>query len=242
MTRRSRPTATASPSPSGSRPSTPAIHEWQRDLSVSLRKIGDVLLAQGKLDEALKAYRDSLAIRERLAAADPSNTAVAARSVGVLRQDRRRAGGAGEARRGAQGLPRRPRHHASGWPPPTPATPRGSTICQRPTTRSATCWWRRGKLEEALRAYRDRLAISERLVAADPSNAGGSTICRCPTTALATCSWRWASLRKRSNPIRDGLAIRERLAAADPGNIQWQLDLSASYGRVGRCLGRTGQA
>jgi hypothetical protein len=31
-------------------------------------------VAQGKLDEALKSYRDSLAIAERLAAADPSNT------------------------------------------------------------------------------------------------------------------------------------------------------------------------
>ena len=34
----------------------------------SYDKVGDVLVAQGKLDEALKAYRDSLAIRERLAA------------------------------------------------------------------------------------------------------------------------------------------------------------------------------
>jgi predicted negative regulator of RcsB-dependent stress response len=34
---------------------------------------GDVLVAQGKLDEALKSYRDSLAIRERLVAADRSN-------------------------------------------------------------------------------------------------------------------------------------------------------------------------
>jgi tetratricopeptide (TPR) repeat protein len=37
-------------------------------------KVGDVLMAQGKLEEALRAYRDSLAIRERLAAADRSNT------------------------------------------------------------------------------------------------------------------------------------------------------------------------
>jgi tetratricopeptide (TPR) repeat protein len=33
-----------------------------------------VLVAQGKLDEALKVYRDSLAIIERLAAADHTNT------------------------------------------------------------------------------------------------------------------------------------------------------------------------
>ena len=41
---------------------------------MSYNKVGDVLVAQGKLDEALKSYRDSLAIGERLAKADPSNT------------------------------------------------------------------------------------------------------------------------------------------------------------------------
>jgi tetratricopeptide (TPR) repeat protein len=47
--------------------------EWQRDLSISYNKVGDILLQQGQLKEALKSYRDSLAIRERLATADPSN-------------------------------------------------------------------------------------------------------------------------------------------------------------------------
>ncbi len=37
-------------------------------------RIGDVLVAQGKLDEALARYRDGLAVCERLAAADPANT------------------------------------------------------------------------------------------------------------------------------------------------------------------------
>ena len=35
---------------------------------ISLERSGDVLVGQGKLEEALKVYRDSLAIRERLAA------------------------------------------------------------------------------------------------------------------------------------------------------------------------------
>jgi hypothetical protein len=52
-------------------------------------KIGDVLVAQGKLDEALKAYRDSLAIRERLAAADPGNTQWQRDLSAVLRAGRR---------------------------------------------------------------------------------------------------------------------------------------------------------
>ena len=47
------------------------IYPWT---AASHNKIGDVLVAQGKPDEALKSYRDGLAIRERLAASDRSNT------------------------------------------------------------------------------------------------------------------------------------------------------------------------
>jgi tetratricopeptide (TPR) repeat protein len=43
---------------------------WQRDLSVSYNRIGDVLVAQGNLPEALKSYRDGQTIFERLAKAD----------------------------------------------------------------------------------------------------------------------------------------------------------------------------
>ncbi len=40
---------------------------------MSHNKIGDVLSAQGRLDDAVAAYRASLEIAEALAAADPSN-------------------------------------------------------------------------------------------------------------------------------------------------------------------------
>jgi len=42
-------------------------------VSVSYDRDGDVLVAQGHLAEALKSYQDSLAIRDRLAKADPGN-------------------------------------------------------------------------------------------------------------------------------------------------------------------------
>ena len=52
----------------------PGNTQWQRDLSVSYNKLGDVAVAQGKLDEAARAYGDGLAIRKKLAAVDPGNT------------------------------------------------------------------------------------------------------------------------------------------------------------------------
>ena len=52
----------------------PANTEWQRDLSVSHNRIGDVLVSQGDGPGALLAYRKGLEIAEALAERDPANT------------------------------------------------------------------------------------------------------------------------------------------------------------------------
>ena len=116
----------------------PGNTEWQRDLSVSHDRIGDVLVAAGRREEALAAYRRSLAIREKLAAADPGNTewqrdlSVSHDRIGDVLAARGGRGGAG-------GLPQEPRDRARRSPPPIPATPSGSATCRSATTRSATC-------------------------------------------------------------------------------------------------------
>ena len=48
---------------------------FQRDVSVSLTKLGDVLVAQGELAGARQRYQESLDIDRRLAAADVSSVA-----------------------------------------------------------------------------------------------------------------------------------------------------------------------
>ena len=53
--------------------SDPGNAGWQRDLSVSYNKVGNVEVAQGNLTEALASYQASLAIRERLGKSDPGN-------------------------------------------------------------------------------------------------------------------------------------------------------------------------
>jgi hypothetical protein len=50
--------------------------QWQRDLSVSHNKIGDVLRAQGDLPRALESYDAGLEIDERLALHAPDNAQV----------------------------------------------------------------------------------------------------------------------------------------------------------------------
>jgi tetratricopeptide (TPR) repeat protein len=46
---------------------------WQLDLSASYDNIGNVLVAQGNLPEALKSFHDEFAIRDRLVKSDPGN-------------------------------------------------------------------------------------------------------------------------------------------------------------------------
>jgi tetratricopeptide (TPR) repeat protein len=53
--------------------SNPADMDAQRRVSVLNSMIGDVLKADGKLDDALASYRESLALMEKLTKADPEN-------------------------------------------------------------------------------------------------------------------------------------------------------------------------
>src|SRR5262249_13614393 len=52
----------------------PSDTQLQRDVSVFHFKVGDALAVQGKLGEAYSAYREGLAIRQRLAGLDHGNT------------------------------------------------------------------------------------------------------------------------------------------------------------------------
>ena len=52
----------------------PANTGWQRDLSISHERLGDVAMAAGDLEAARAAYQTRQDIAARLAAADPANT------------------------------------------------------------------------------------------------------------------------------------------------------------------------
>ena len=120
----------------------PGNADWQRDLSVLYNKVGDVLQAQGNLAERLKSYQDGLDIVGRLARADPGNAgwqrdlSVSYNKVGdVLVAHGNLAETLKSYQDGLAIVDRLAR--------PTPAMPAGSAISRSPTTRSATCSWRK---------------------------------------------------------------------------------------------------
>jgi tetratricopeptide (TPR) repeat protein len=106
---------------------------------VSYNKIGRRAGRAGQLDEALKAYRDSLAIRERLAAADRGNTqwqrdlAVSYGKIGDVLRAQGKLDEALAAFRADLAISER-------LAAADPGNTSGSAIWRCRTTRSATCW------------------------------------------------------------------------------------------------------
>jgi tetratricopeptide (TPR) repeat protein len=94
----------------------------------------------------------------------------------------------------------------------------------------------RGNLPEALKSFRDGLAIRDRLAQADPGNASSQRILSVSYERIGDVLVAQGNLPEALKSFRDGLAIADRLAQADPGNAGWQRDLSVSYNRIGDVL------
>jgi tetratricopeptide (TPR) repeat protein len=194
-----------------------------------------VLVAQGKRDEALKAYRDSLAIRERLAAADRSNSvwqrglSVSYEKVGDVLVAQGKRDEALKAYRDSLAIRER-----------LAAADRSNSGWQRDLSVSYTnigdVLLAQGKLEEALKAYRDGLVITEQLAAADRSNTEWQHDLSVSYIKVGDVLVDRGDLPEALKSYRDALAIRGRLALADPTNADRQRDLALSYERVGDVL------
>ncbi len=207
---------------------------WQRDLSVSFDKVGDVLVAQGNLPEALRSFRDGLAISERLAKSDPGNAgwqrdlSVSHNRVGDVLV--------------AQG----------DLPAALARYRRRLAISERLAEADpGNAGWQRD-----LSVSYER--VGDVLVAQGDLRGGAEVLPRRPRDQRASGQSRPRQRRLAARPLgvlrqdrrragrrratcrgaaiyRDGLAISERLAKADPGNAGWQRDLSVSTTRSATC-------
>jgi tetratricopeptide (TPR) repeat protein len=208
---------------------------YQRDLSIAYAEVGDVLLTQGKLSEALRVYRESLAIIDRLTKADPGNAgfqfdlAIRHELIGdvLLRQgDLAAALAQYEARKTLiESLTRRDPGNA-GWQ-------RDLSIAD---TKVGDVLLTQGKLSQALQAYRESLSIAERLAKADAGNTQRQRDLAVSYERVGNVLMAQGSLTEALQAYRESLVIKERLTKADPGNAGWQRDLSVSYSKVGDVL------
>jgi tetratricopeptide (TPR) repeat protein len=98
-----------------------------------------------------------------------------------------------------------------------------------------------GDLEQALKSYRDDLAINERLAAADRSNTQSQRDLSISYDSVGVVLEAQGKLDEALKAYRDSLAIRESLAAADRSNTEWQRDLAVSHSKLAVVYARQGR-
>ena len=181
--------------------------QWQRDLSVSYDRIGDIRAARGDRDGALKAYEDGLTIAKALANRDPNNAewqrdlSVSYDRVGDIRAARGDRDGALKAYEDGLTI----RKALANRDPNNAEWQRDLSVSY---TKIGDIRAARGDRDGALKAYEDSLAIRKALANRDPNNAEGQT-------DLVVSAYKIASLGgpDACRHAREGLAIAKRLDA-----------------------------
>jgi tetratricopeptide (TPR) repeat protein len=209
------------------------VAETQRDLAVSYNKIGDVEVAQGNLTGARESYRKSLAIRENLAAADPTSASlqrdlcVSYDRIGNLEI----AQGDLTAARESYGKSLAICEKLAATDPSSARLQRNLSISYN---RIGMVEVAQGNLTGARESYSKFLAISEKLAAADPSSASLQRDLSVSHNSIGDVEVAQGDLTGARESYSKSLAIREKLAAADPSSASLQRALFVSYWRLAK--------
>ena len=204
----------------------------ERDLSVSHERIGDVQVEQGDLAGALTSYRASLAIRDRLAKADPGNAgwqrdlSVSHNKIGDVQVEQGDLAGALTSYRASLAIAER----LAKADPGNAGWQRDLSVSHE---RIGDVQVEQGDLAGALTSYRASLAIRDRLAKADPGNAGWQRDLSVSHNKIGDVQRAQGDLAGALTSYRASHDIFDRLAKADPGNAGWQRDLSVSHNKIG---------
>jgi tetratricopeptide (TPR) repeat protein len=207
----------------------PGNASWQRDLSVSYGIIGDsvfygIITTQRKLPEALKSYRDGLAIADRLAKADPGNLGLQ-RDVSLFYPR------IGDVLVAQGNLPEATKSYRDGLAiadrlaKADPGNAKWQYGLGISNERIGDTLMAQGNLAEALRSYEAKQEIISRLAKSDPSNAGWQRDLSLSYSKLADAFGKAGDKTKALDALRQGRAIMVRLTSISPDNAVWELDL-----------------
>ncbi len=218
----------------------PSRADYQRDLSVSYNKLGDLLGALGQGEQAQGYYEKSLAIAERLAAAEPSRAdyqrdlSVSYNKLGDL------LGALGQDEQ-AQGYFEKSlaiRERLAAAEPKRADYQRDLSVSYE---KMGNLLGALGQGEQARGYYEKSLAIAERLAAAEPNRADYQRDLSVSYEKMGNLLGALGQGEQAQGYYEKSLAIRERLAAAEPNRADYQRDLWVSYNKVGELLGSLGQ-
>jgi hypothetical protein len=213
----------------------PSNTEWQRDLSVSHNKIGDVLVAHGDGSGALAAYRKSLEIAEALVGREPANTewqrdlSVSHDGIGGVLVAQGDGPGAMAAYRKSLEI----REALAGRDPANTGWQRDLSLSHN---RIGDVLVTQGDGPEALAAYRKSLEIGEALVGRDPAKTEWQRDLSVSHERIGNVLVAQGDGPGALAAYHKSLAIAEVLARRDPANTEWQRDLSLSHIKIGVVL------
>jgi tetratricopeptide (TPR) repeat protein len=196
---------------------------------------GDVLRAGGNLGAALTSYYNGLAIAQKLAGQDPTNTllqgdiAVSYKAIGdVLRSQ----GNLPWALKSYQDSFAIVQKLSSQVP--------GNAAWQHDLAMSyekiGDVLRDQGNLPGVLESVRNSLVIRQKLANQEPGNAAWQLNLVFSCERLGDVLRVQGDLNGALESYRDCLAIRKKLANQDPGNAGWQLAPAFSYERIGDVL------
>ncbi len=218
----------------------PSNAGWQRDLSVSHNKIGDVLVAQGNLAQALESYRASLAIFERLAGADPGNAgwqrdlSVSHDKIGDVLVAQGNLAQALESYRASLAITER----LAGADPGNAGWQRDLSVSH---DKIGDVLVAQGNLAQALESYRASLAISERLAGDDPGNAGWQRDLAIGNERIGDMHARQGQSAEAIAAFQRALDAYGRLLQRNPDDVQSRVFSVVPLLRLGDLKGKDGR-
>ncbi|PPC98054.1 MAG: hypothetical protein CTY36_11050, partial [Methylocystis sp.] len=209
---------------------------WQRDLSVSYNKVGDVLVAQGNLPEALKAFRDSLAITEKLAKADPASFGLhgSAMTSGWQRDLSVSQEKIGDVLVAQGNLPDALKAFKDSLAIADKLAKADPASFGLHGSAMTSVWQRdlsvsyikvgdvlvaQGNLPDALKAFKDSLAIREKLTKADPGNAGWQRDVAISNERIGDIASKHGDTAQAKAAFERALGAYETLVARNPGDL-----------------------
>jgi tetratricopeptide (TPR) repeat protein len=215
---------------------TPSRLEQQ---AAMLSNLGDVLVSQGKLQEALEAYQQSLKIGQTLAEQDKTNSgwqrdlSVSYNEVGDVLMAQGKTQDALDVYEQSLAIAKRLAEQDksnSGWQ-------RDLSISYDNVGNVLVA---KGKLQDALDAYQQGLAIRT-LAEQDKSNSNWQRDLSVSYDKVGYILEAQGKLQNALDVYQQGLEITKRLAEQDKSNSNWQRDLSGTYDRVGGVLEAQGK-
>ena len=206
----------------------PSNREWQRDLSFSYYKLGNVAVAQGRLPEAAQAYRDSLAIGKTLAADDPGNTqwqrdlSLSYERLGDVALAQGKLEDAAQAYRDSLGI----RNELAASDPRNREWQRELSLSYERLGYVARA---QGQLAEAAEWFEKSHVNWQDLLKRDPTNVDWQRGITITIDGLGDVAVAQGQLIEAARLYNGGLAVRKTLASSDLSNTVWQRDLWISY-------------